>query len=265
MTEATLPLPETAGDDAWVVGPFARGEADVDEALIIFRAFKHAEHSAGTMIDVGAHRGSSLGPFARAGWRVFGFEPDPLNRSGLMAGAGAMANVHIDHRPVSNTDGTEVTFYRSEESTGVSGLNPFLSSHEALLTANTVSLSSFAFANTIDQVDFLKIDVEGHDFAVLQGFPWKQCRPLAVLTEFEDSKTGDPGAAARMCGFLQSLGYDVYVSEWHEIIRYGISHDFRGLWKLGRGQAPSDAPWGNLIAVGPELVGPLVSAARSSV
>lgn len=251
--------------EEWIVGPFERGEADVDEALIIFRAFQYAEHRPGVMIDVGAHRGSSLGPFARAGWQVFGFEPDPLNRSGLMAGAGALPNVHIDTRPVSNTDGTEVTFYRSEESTGVSGLNPFLSSHEALLTAETISLSAFVFSNAIPHVDFLKIDVEGHDFAVLQGFPWKQTCPSAVLTEFEDAKTGDPGAAARMCGFLQARGYDVYVSEWHEIIRYGISHDFRGLWKLAPGQAPTEAPWGNLIAVGPELAGSLISAAHASV
>ena len=32
------------------------------------------------MIYVGAHFGSALAPFARQGWQIFAFEPDPQNR-----------------------------------------------------------------------------------------------------------------------------------------------------------------------------------------
>ncbi len=41
------------------------------------------ERAPGVMVDVGAHYGSSLRPFAKDGWRVFAFEPDPANRQKL--------------------------------------------------------------------------------------------------------------------------------------------------------------------------------------
>lgn len=250
----------------WIVGPYERGQATVDEALFIFRAFDQAgQPGVQTMVDVGAHRGSSLGRFARTGWRVLAFEPDPKNRAGLMDGAGAMENVHVDIRPVSDADGEIVTFYRSEESTGVSGLNPFLDSHKPVLTAPTVSLSAFLRGQAARHVDFLKIDTEGHDLAVLRGFPWQRTRPLAVLTEFEDSKVGGRAQAAEMCAYLEDLGYSVFVSEWHPIVRYGISHDFRGVWKVPPGGSPDPTSWGNLLAVGEPLVEQLVDATKASI
>jgi hypothetical protein len=81
-------------------------------------------------------------------------------------------------------------------------------------------------------VDFLKIDTEGHDLFVLQGFPWERNRPQVIECEFEDLKSKPLGYTTKdMADFLVGKGYTVYVSEWHPILKYGQRHDWHRLQK----------------------------------
>ena len=82
--------------------------------------------------------------------------------------------------------GEKVPFYVSEESTGISGLSAFRDSHVAIGHVETVALRDVA---DIDRVDLLKIDTEGYEKFVLEGFPWERLRPSVVVAEFEDAKT----------------------------------------------------------------------------
>ena len=100
----------------------------------------------------------------------------------------------------------------------------------------------------IPHVDFLKIDVEGLDFDVLKGVPWDLDTPDVIESEFEDAKTIPRGHSSRdMAEYLRRLGYAVYVSEWHPIIRYGIRHDWRRVVPYPGFEIPSNS-WGNLLA-----------------
>src|SRR3546814_10935540 len=84
------------------------------------------------------------------------------------------------------------------------------------------------FRSDIDGVDFLKVDTEGHDLFVLQGFPWERFRPAVIECEFEDAKTVPLGYTFHdMARFLLAKGYRVLVSEWHPIIRSGVRPDWR--------------------------------------
>ena len=83
---------------------------------------------------------------------------------------------------------------------------------------------------------------------VLQGVPWGRIKPSAILCEFEDFKTVPLGYDFhRMAGFLVNQGYAVFVSEWHPIIRYGISHDWHKFAKYPC-ELSSPKAWGNLLA-----------------
>jgi hypothetical protein len=97
-------------------------------------------------------------------------------------------------------------------------------------------------------IDFLKIDVEGHDKFVLDGFDWEADRPDVVLAEFEDAKTLRNGYSAHdLAGSLLFRGYSVFVSEWLPIERYGLAHDWRRLVRYSP-TLELGKSWGNLLA-----------------
>ena len=238
-------------DSNVLVGPFRRKDAaHYDETDCIAEVFLKTL-SGKLMIDVGAHHGWALSPFLDKDWNIFAFEPDEKNRAKLLERLRNHQNrdlVSLDTRCVSNKSQSGISFYRSEQSTGISGLSAFHESHVEAQRVDTVALTEFFEGKELPQVDFLKIDTEGHDLFVLQGFPWERVRPAVIECEFEDTKTVPLGYTFHeLAQFLIDQGYTVYVSEWHPIVRYGIRHDWRSL-----AQYPCDLSdkkgWGNLLA-----------------
>lgn len=232
-------------------GSFERlAKAHYDETDCVLQIYNTVLHGQ-VMIDVGAHFGYALAPFLGKGWEIFAFEPDEQNRQKLLqrlANHPYGSNVKLDTRAVSDKSQQGLTFYRSAESTGVSGLSAFLSSHTAAQTVDTVTLTEVLANENIDAVDFLKIDTEGHDLFVLKGFPWERFKPTVIECEFEDSKTVPLGYTFHdLANYLVDKGYTVYVSEWHPIIRYGIRHDWRQLSRYPC-ELADEKGWGNLLA-----------------
>jgi hypothetical protein len=74
---------------------------------------------------------------------------------------------------------------------------------------------------SLSKIDFLKIDVEGLDWTVLEGVPWDRLRPEVIECRFEDAKTLPLGYTHReLADDLVARGYTVYLSEWHPAGRY---------------------------------------------
>jgi FkbM family methyltransferase len=236
-----------------VLGPW-----NLDEVMMVFRVIGG---TPGTMIDVGAHQGSSATPFLNRGWTVHAFEPDPANRAILSSRCpGAI----IDTRAVSEVDGEEVSLFTSDVSTGISTLSPFHATHIPTETVQTVRLDTYVRERGVGQVDFLKTDIEGFDLFALRTFPWESHHPKAVVCEFEDNKTTRLGHDVHdIAKFLEQQGYSVVVSQWEPITEYGARHRWRRFARY-----PTDIAgdsWGNLIAVEPSLLEALERAGRSAV
>jgi len=178
-------------------------------------ALKHyfeAQVAEGVMLDVGAHRGGSCGPFLRSGWTVYAFEPDTENRRQLEDLAARYPKLAIDDRAVSDFESGAAAFYRSPLSSGISSLSAFDPSHVANGSVGVTTLRSFCAARGIERVDFLKVDTEGHDLFVLRGFPWESMQPSVILCEFEDQKTEPLGYGCKDMGrLLIENGYRVLV------------------------------------------------------
>jgi FkbM family methyltransferase len=219
----------------------------IEEVEIVYHILK--QNKKGVMIDVGAHFGTTLKPFMNLGWTIHAFEPDPNNRKKLIDLVGNNSNVFINTEAVSNETGLELSFYSSKLSTGISGLSNFHPSHEELTKVITVTLSDYISSRGFDKIDFLKIDTEGHDFFVLQGFDWdRHLHPEVIICEFEDRKSKPLGYLSKDMGdFLTNLGYTVFVSEWQPIIEYGTGHKWISLYKYD-GKIKDDS-WGNFLAV----------------
>lgn len=253
-------------DRTWIWGPVPRRHASIDESAVAHRLFKRCGTtvSTPTMVDVGAHHGSSCMRFAREGWRVVAFEPDPINRKVFEQNLLDDWDVAVDVRALSDRETSDQPFYRSEISTGISGLRAFHKSHDYAGVVNTTTLSRILTEYGIHHVDFLKTDTEGNDLVVLRGYGWDVDRPDVVVCEFDDSKC-EPGTASQQAELLLGMGYDVVVSEWHALIQFGVAHDFRGLWLFQPGDRLEDVPWGNLIALRPGMLEHLTASTDDMV
>jgi FkbM family methyltransferase len=203
------------------------------------------------MVDVGAQFGESLAPFRLFGWRIIAFEPDPDPRKQSALKRHEKGNVKVVRCALADSPSDAVDFYASEVSTGISALTPFHESHRAVARVPVSTLAIELAGRNFNQIDFLKIDTEGHDIFVLKGFPWSEAclRPRAVLCEFEDNKTRLLGYTWRdMADYLVDKGYVVLVSEWYPIVRYGANHQWRGMHRYPTAEV-DPAGWGNLIAL----------------
>ncbi len=223
--------------------------AHLDETAIVARLLSGRRGRKHVMIDVGAHFGTSASYFEEMGWTIHCFEPDPANRVKLEQRYAGVSAVSIDARAVGDEPKRDVLFYASQESTGISGLSAFRESHEEVGRVDVTTVEEIIRERSISSIDFLKIDVEGFDYAVLKGVPWETIRPDVVECEFEDAKTIPMGHRWRdTAAYLVARDYTVYISEWHPIIRYGIPHDWRRINLFTEStEIPADA-WGNLLA-----------------
>ncbi|WP_202307487.1 FkbM family methyltransferase [Mesorhizobium sp. L-8-10] len=224
------------------------GHIRVDETEVVARMLRSRTGRSHIMLDVGAHFGTSASYFAALGWTIHCFEPDPSNRERLEKRFGRAVGVTIDSRAVSDRPAEGVSFFRSDESTGISGLHAFRDTHREAGTVDVTTITEVVEQHSVTHVDFLKIDVEGFDYSVLRGVPWDRLKPDVIECEFEDRKTIPLGHTYReVAQFLADMGYVVYLSEWHPIIRYGIPHDWYRLVKFPDVELAPDA-WGNILA-----------------
>ena len=222
--------------------------ARVDETAVVAELQKERKGREHVMIDVGAHFGGSAMHFDRLGWTIHCFEPDNANRAKLIGQFGKKENVTIDVRAVSDKPLKGASFFKSDESTGISGLHAFRDTHREEGKVDLTTVAEIIEERGLSNIDFLKIDVEGFDFNVLRGVPWEQLCPDAIECEYEDSKTVKMGHTWRdIAEYLNERGYSVYISEWHPIIRYGIAHDWNRVVPYPGVDVPSES-WGNMLA-----------------
>jgi FkbM family methyltransferase len=162
----------------------------------------------GLAIDAGANKGVYFYHLARTYRRVCGFEPLPVLASYLSRAK--PANADVFSFALSNTAATatlrlprgynELGSLEDQTRTQWDTTVP-IETH----TIDTVTLDSFAFAD----VSLIKIDVEGHELAVLEGASrtLDRWRPTIVIEVEERHR---PRAVASVCARLEATGYKGY-------------------------------------------------------
>lgn len=229
------------------------GAGQLEEVEVVYDYFLSESTGAPrTMVDVGAHYGTSLGRFAADGWTVHAFEPDDHNRNILKIRHGHRSNLTINNLAASDVSGGEAEFYTSDVSTGISGLEAFDSSHAVSQKVPLIRLDDYCRNHGLEHIDFLKIDTEGHDLFVLRGIDFSRIPTDVIVCEFEDRKTSPRGYDRfDLARHLTERGYKIAISEWFPIQAYGAKHK----WKAFRDtmdQTAADS-WGNIIAFKKEI------------
>ncbi len=132
-----------------------------------------------TFFDVGANVGQwsvlAAKSFERDG-RVYSFEPCGRTYESLLRNTNGMSSVKCFNVGLSNsTQSMDILFSgknpekSSVEGYGVRSLNKKIEDYEAE-TQSFMRGDEFCENNSIEEISFLKIDTEGHDFKVLEGY-----------------------------------------------------------------------------------------------
>jgi FkbM family methyltransferase len=170
------------------------------EDVILDRVFPRGV--PGTYVDVGAFDpvvASVTKHFYDLGWRGINVEPasGPFQR--LQAGRDRDVNLNIG---LSNEPGT-LTLYESAPEAGWSTFDPAQAEwhrDEGLeLLERTVpvrTLRDVCEEYVEGTIDFMSIDVEGHEAEVLEGGDWEQWRPRVVVVEATKPGTSIPSYEA---------------------------------------------------------------------
>ncbi len=211
-------------------------------------AWLAAELDCRRMIDVGAHHGTVLGHFVRAGWDVIGFEPIESNRLALLENSAGPGRLVVRPEAVSDStrlrelhlavtkDGRLHEYYHSLENYR----EDVWHRKGPTVSVAAVSLDDLAAAGEVPvELGFLKVNTEGHDLAVLRGCGRLRCQVICVEFWRDAHALGpSPSPAEEMIALLRSRGYADYVVLAHDADQTQV------LYSTMRGTHPG--AWGDI-------------------
>lgn len=182
-----------------------RGEPELRLAVAL-------SEGAQTAVDIGANRGVYSWWFAQQSSNPVAFEPNASVANLLRT---ALKNVTVHEVALSDTAGTaefSVPTMDGKPNSYRGTLRPLEDSDASTITVETAPLDSIGLEN----VDFLKIDVEGAELEVLRGGRDTIARdqPI-VLIEAEERHRA--GAVDGVRVFFESLGFSGYFLRGREL------------------------------------------------
>jgi len=214
-----MPIPLRLPMGVWWLAE--KGALDHD---LMYESFEDAElrfverllRPGMTVVDIGAHHGLyTMLAAKRVGRRgkVIAFEPSPRECRRLQRHlrVNGFRNVELDQRAVADANGeTDFFLVQGFRDWGNSLRPPAVSEPTEKIRVNVCRFDEALAQRGIRQVDFIKVDAEGAELAVLQGASallQKAPRP-AILAEVQDLRTRAWGYAAReITALLASWNY----------------------------------------------------------
>lgn len=172
-------------------------------------------------MDVGANMGAmTLHLALRVGesGQVFAFEPVPTNAQRLrehVAGNGFDNRVHVLENALSDADAT-MQFAIASQAHVNQGMGSLVEVDHADLTkqitVQSLRLDSFCQAQSLSQLDFIKVDIQGAEPLFLAGAveTIRRLRPRIIM-EVASSSLGSGGCSSRdLLSKMSGLGYSAF-------------------------------------------------------
>jgi len=194
------------------------------EDMILRRMFENKRR--GFYVDVGAHhpsRFSNTRFFYQRGWRGINIEPNPDAMRAFRSARSGDTNVHSGV-----SDRAELLTYHVFD-------EPALNTFDADIVKSRLANTPYRLLKKIDipverlddilarclppgrEIDFLSVDVEGLDIAVLRSNDWRRFRPKCVLVEvlgmsLEEILHSD------VFLFMKNQGYELFAKTFSTLI-----------------------------------------------
>ena len=218
----SLPVPVRLPFGAWVLA----WNDDLGNHILA-RDFEQPEYAfvgrflkpGMTVLDIGANQGLyTLLASSRVGPKglVISFEPSPRERRRLHLDVwmNFCSNVRVQPVALGATAGLMELFVVHGGETGCNSLRPpAVKGRTSRVSVKVETLDGFIFCHELDRVDFIKMDVEGAEWSVLQGAQRLFATPPrpVLLIEVYDIRTLPWGYAAReIVKHLNALGFRIF-------------------------------------------------------
>ncbi|SDD09373.1 methyltransferase, FkbM family [Variovorax sp. CF079] len=201
------------------------GYWEFEELEVLAQWLKANGHVGGAMLDVGANIGNHSIFMSRYFEAVHAIEPNPRSYEVLALNANLAENIHCHQVAASDTNGT----LRFEQEAGNIG-GTYVLPEGWQPTGKAMELPCRRLDEEVADVRdvrLVKIDVEGHEYAAIQGMKGILDRDSPILVfeqhfgEFVDGKS-------KVVELLRSYGY----TEFHSIDRIPSTHNAGKLGKL---------------------------------
>jgi FkbM family methyltransferase len=182
----------------------------------LVKTFERETHAGKNVLDVGANLGLHTILLSRhvsrigQGGKVIAIEPHPEIFPFTDFNCSALANVQCINKAASDVDGSLFYMPSILTSANAGGVSLVAERQEGMFPVESVTIDSLA----IDNVGFMKVDVEGHELCCLKGAmeTIRRCRPTMVIEIMGGHclQTATPPIAAeirRRVEIICSLGY----------------------------------------------------------
>jgi FkbM family methyltransferase len=172
------------------------------------------------IIDAGAHIGTDSIAMANLfpEGKIYSFEPIPIVFKRLKKNANKYNNIICYPFALSNKDGISSIYVSKGSSDGSSSLLPpkeHLIAHPtvtfpSIIEVSTITIDSWKSENKIDKVDFLWLDLQGHELDVLKSAKETLKKVRAIYTEVNLIENYDKTALyPELRDWLNGEGFEV--------------------------------------------------------
>jgi len=191
--------------------------------------FKREVKENDIVLDIGANIGYYTLLFARqvgTNGRVYAFEPEPNNFS-LLAQNVAInkyKNVITIDKAVSNINGCQKLFL-SASNIGDHRIYDSLDGRK-YLEIDSIRLDDY-FANFEEEITVIKMDIQGAEYAALEGMQnlLKKNQKITLVTEFSPFHLKLAGLEPKLyLELIESLGFTLYIIEENTLSKASIEH-----------------------------------------
>ncbi|MEM9167110.1 MAG: FkbM family methyltransferase [Planctomycetota bacterium] len=168
-----------------------------------------------TAIDLGAHKGAYTYWLARGvgpSGRVVAVEPQQSLAERLKAVMGTKAQVDVRWAAISTGTGTGTLSLRPDGSSHGASIAGFPDGQVGrTVEVPTISLDDLAEAYSLERVDFIKCDIEGHEGAVFAaGMGFIRRFGPTIMTECEERHAqGEHGGVTGLAHLFEPEGYRI--------------------------------------------------------
>lgn len=165
-------------------------------------------------VDAGASYGFLSVPFSFMFENVYSFEPNPEVFRCLEENVSEYKNVSVYPKALSSYGAIKDLVVTSNVS-GAGGLRENFNGSDAVIhQVETITLDSL---NLVD-VDFIKIDVEGHELELIEGAAQtiQKYKPVIYCEVHSHRSMNDYYRRRKIIGFFEDLGYKFHDVRYHD-------------------------------------------------
>lgn len=202
--------------------------AQMREDIILHRALRHIPAEQGFYIDIGGYHpflDSVTKHFYENGWRGVNVEPGRKYFPAFLEDRPRDINLQV---AVSDHAGEAVFYEMSQVSTLETR---FAERHRDQQTdeykVEIVTLSQICETHAPGEIHFLKIDVEGHEAAVVRGADFNRFRPWVLMIEAKEPNRADASTHEEWEDMVLQAGYTFAYADM--LNRYYVANEHRNL------------------------------------